>query len=85
MSPSPSAEAAMPADKSAPAVSFVSLMTASPVVQGPPCFAASYYAWPRSRQRAVQPVIRPDIRQATLFNDIAIALFVLDVFLVMIG
>ena len=27
----------------------------------------------------------PDIRQATLFNDIAIALFVLDVFLVMIG
>jgi hypothetical protein len=27
----------------------------------------------------------PDVRQATLFNDIAIALFVLDVFLVMIG
>ena len=27
----------------------------------------------------------PDIRQATLFNDIAVALFVLDVFLVMIG
>jgi hypothetical protein len=27
----------------------------------------------------------PDIPQATLFNDIAIALFVLDVFLVMIG
>jgi hypothetical protein len=27
----------------------------------------------------------PDCRQATLFNDIAIALFVLDVFLVMIG
>jgi hypothetical protein len=27
----------------------------------------------------------PDIRQATLFNDIAIALFVLDVFLVMVG
>ena len=27
----------------------------------------------------------PDIRQATLFNDIAIALFILDVFLVMIG
>ena len=27
----------------------------------------------------------PDIRQATLFNDIAIALFVLDVLLVMIG
>jgi uncharacterized membrane protein len=27
----------------------------------------------------------PDARQATLFNDIAIALFVLDVFLVMIG
>jgi hypothetical protein len=27
----------------------------------------------------------PDIRQATLFNDIAIGLFVLDVFLVMIG
>src|SRR5271165_7239737 len=27
----------------------------------------------------------PDSRQATLFNDIAIALFVLDVFLVMIG
>ncbi len=27
----------------------------------------------------------PDLRQATLFNDIAIALFVLDVFLVMIG
>jgi hypothetical protein len=27
----------------------------------------------------------PDLRQATLFNDIAVALFVLDVFLVMIG
>ena len=27
----------------------------------------------------------PDMRQAILFNDIAIALFVLDVFLVMIG
>jgi hypothetical protein len=27
----------------------------------------------------------PDIRQAVLFNDIAVALFVLDVFLVMIG
>lgn len=27
----------------------------------------------------------PDARHATLFNDIAIALFVLDVFLVMIG
>jgi len=27
----------------------------------------------------------PDLPQATLFNDIAIALFVLDVFLVMIG
>jgi hypothetical protein len=27
----------------------------------------------------------PDLHQATLFNDIAIALFVLDVFLVMIG
>ena len=27
----------------------------------------------------------PDIREAVLFNDIAIALFVLDVFLVMIG
>jgi hypothetical protein len=27
----------------------------------------------------------PDIRQATLFNDIAVALFVLDIFLVMIG
>jgi hypothetical protein len=27
----------------------------------------------------------PDLRQATLFNDIAIAPFVLDVFLVMIG
>jgi hypothetical protein len=27
----------------------------------------------------------PDLRQATLFNDIAIALFVLDVFLVIIG
>ena len=27
----------------------------------------------------------PDVRQATLFNDIAIALFVVDVFLVMIG
>jgi hypothetical protein len=27
----------------------------------------------------------PDLRQAILFNDIAIALFVLDVFLVMIG
>jgi hypothetical protein len=27
----------------------------------------------------------PDARQSTLFNDIAIALFVLDVFLVMIG
>jgi hypothetical protein len=27
----------------------------------------------------------PDFSQATLFNDIAIALFVLDVFLVMIG
>jgi hypothetical protein len=27
----------------------------------------------------------PGLRQATLFNDIAIALFVLDVFLVMIG
>jgi uncharacterized membrane protein len=27
----------------------------------------------------------PDLRQATLFNDVAIALFVLDVFLVMVG
>ena len=27
----------------------------------------------------------PDSRQATLFNDIAVALFVLDIFLVMIG
>ena len=27
----------------------------------------------------------PDLRQATFFNDIAIALFVLDVFLVMVG
>jgi hypothetical protein len=27
----------------------------------------------------------PDLREATLFNDIAIALFVFDVFLVMIG
>jgi hypothetical protein len=27
----------------------------------------------------------PDLRQAILFNDIAIALFVLDVFLVMVG
>ena len=27
----------------------------------------------------------PDLKQATLFNDIAIALFVLDVFLVMTG
>jgi hypothetical protein len=27
----------------------------------------------------------PDLRQATLFNDAAIALFVLDVFLVMVG
>src|SRR5579864_5007833 len=27
----------------------------------------------------------PDLSQATLFNDVAIALFVLDVFLVMIG
>jgi hypothetical protein len=27
----------------------------------------------------------PDLPQATLFNDIAIALFVLDVFLVMFG
>jgi len=27
----------------------------------------------------------PNIRQATLFNDIAIALFVMDVFLVMVG
>jgi hypothetical protein len=27
----------------------------------------------------------PDLRQATLFNDIAIALFVLDVFLVLVG
>src|SRR5271165_3196885 len=27
----------------------------------------------------------PDLRQATLFNDIAIALFVLDVFLVILG
>ena len=27
----------------------------------------------------------PDLRQATLFNDVAVALFVLDVFLVMIG
>jgi hypothetical protein len=27
----------------------------------------------------------PDLRQATLLNDVAIALFVLDVFLVMIG
>ena len=27
----------------------------------------------------------PNIRQATLFNDIAVALFVLDIFLVMIG
>jgi hypothetical protein len=27
----------------------------------------------------------PDLRQATLFNDVAIALFVLDVFLVMTG
>jgi hypothetical protein len=29
--------------------------------------------------------LRPNISQAVLFNDIAIALFVLDVFLVMIG
>jgi hypothetical protein len=29
--------------------------------------------------------LRPDMRQAALFNDIAIALFVQDVFLVMIG
>jgi len=27
----------------------------------------------------------PDLKQATLFNDIAIALFVLDVFLVIVG
>jgi uncharacterized membrane protein len=27
----------------------------------------------------------PNLRQATLFNDIAIALFVLDVFLVIVG
>jgi hypothetical protein len=27
----------------------------------------------------------PNLRQATLFNDLAIALFVLDVFLVMVG
>ena len=27
----------------------------------------------------------PGLRQATLFNDLAIALFVLDVFLVMVG
>jgi uncharacterized membrane protein len=27
----------------------------------------------------------PNLRQATLFNDVAIALFVLDVFLVMVG
>src|ERR1035438_9610156 len=27
----------------------------------------------------------PDLRQATLFNDIAIALFVLDVFLILVG
>jgi hypothetical protein len=27
----------------------------------------------------------PDCRQATLFNDMAIALFVLDIFLIMIG
>lgn len=27
----------------------------------------------------------PTLRQATLFNDVAIALFVLDVFLVMVG
>jgi len=27
----------------------------------------------------------PDYRQATLFNDVAIALFVLDIFLVMVG
>lgn len=27
----------------------------------------------------------PDLKQATLFNDVAVALFVLDVFLVMIG
>ena len=27
----------------------------------------------------------PNLRQATLFNDVAIALFILDVFLVMVG
>jgi len=40
--------------------------------------AAAFLFWAANQ-------LLPDIRQATLFNDIAIALFVLDVFLVMIG
>jgi hypothetical protein len=40
--------------------------------------AAAFFFWAANQ-------FWPALRQATLFNDIAIALFVLDVFLVMIG
>jgi hypothetical protein len=40
--------------------------------------AAAFVLWAANQ-------LWPDLRQATLFNDLAIALFVLDVFLVMIG
>ena len=40
--------------------------------------AVAYLCWAANQ-------LWPDLRQATLFNDIAISLFVLDVFLVMIG
>ena len=40
--------------------------------------AAAFFFWAANQ-------LWPDLRQAVLFNDIAIGLFVLDVFLVMIG
>ena len=40
--------------------------------------AAAFLCWAANQ-------MWPDLPQATLFNDLAIALFVLDVFLVMIG
>jgi hypothetical protein len=40
--------------------------------------AAAFLLWAANQ-------LWPDLRQATLWNDLAIALFVLDVFLVMVG
>jgi uncharacterized membrane protein len=40
--------------------------------------ASAFYFWAANQ-------LWPNLRQATLFNDVAIALFVFDVFLVMIG